>query len=564
MNGKIGIFVILGAVILLTGSLTAGDPRVTDGLIVYYSFDDPEFYNNRQVPDDSGYGHTATVKGDVFYDNTDPKRGSGAAKFMGFASSSYTQSGYPSYLDLHGRTFPPRDMPTSALTVSVWVKCDPVATTHPSESNKHEHCFINIIPTNWEAMIQGARRYSFFRFNLAYGPEVDEEICDFRYVGGNPGIELTSWYWLHLTGVYDRATEKAIVYYNGKPWWVMTPDTNPTLIPENFATDWSGGAFIGTHVYAHPLWNRTFHGYMDEFYMFKRALTEKEIQILAADQETVGDYIETDGYTLVVEPVSGLYQDSFDIVLNSQPTSDVYVAASTGGSSDFTIVGSPTKTFNSGNWNTPQVFTIQATNDGSVEDKVEVGYVSFSITGDSGFAGKFIPDVKVFILDNDQRIVNTFSPLNPTVGEDGTTDTYEVFLSYPPAGSYTVTVTPSYDPCEVTITPASLTFNSSNYGTPQSFTVQAVDDEEPDKPNSSHTTTINHVITSSDSNYNALPTDSVLVVIMDNECGAWKYSPADFDNNCTVDLYDFAQLASYYLECTAPNSVGCQRNNSNP
>ena len=242
----------------------------------------------------------------------------------------------------------------------------------------------------------------------------------------------------------------------------------------------------------------------------------------------------------------------------------MYVAASTGGSSDFTIVGSPTKTFNSGNWNTPQVFTIQATNDGSVEDKVEVGYVSFSITGDSGFAGKFIPDVKVFILDNDQRIVNTFSPLNPTVGEDGTTDTYEVFLSYPPAGSYTVTVTPSYDPCEVTITPASLTFNSSNYGTPQSFTVQAVDDEEPDKPNSSHTTTINHVITSSDSNYNALPTDSVLVVIMDNECGAWKYSPADFDNNCTVDLYDFAQLASYYLECTAPNSAGCQRNNSNP
>jgi len=562
MRGQIGILVILGTALLLRSPLAAGEPRVTDGLVIYYSFDDPDFDDNGQVLDDSGNGHNATVKGDVLYDNTVPKRGSGCAQFMGFDSASYTQFGYPSHLDMGGNIFPPEDMPTSAITVSIWVRCDPYADTDPGGGGKHEHCFINIIPDNWEAMIHGERRYSIFRYLLGYGPGASDEICDFRYEEGYPsGIELNSWYWLHLTGVYDRTSEQAIIYYNGKPWWVMTPDDYPTLVPENLAADWSGGAFLGAHVYAHPLWNRTFHGYMDEFYMFDRALSEKEIQILAATQETVGDYIETDSSTFIIEPTSDLYQDSFAVVLNSPPASNVTVEASNNGSSDFKFVGSSSKTFNSTNWNIPQTITIEAKHDTVAEAKVEIQYVSFSVSGDAGFAGKFIPDVKVFILDNDQPVVWVDPGDGVNVSEDGATDTYEVFLLYPPAVGQTVTVTPSdnADPCHVIITPASRDFNSSNYATPQSFTVRAFDDEVLDSPNPSYSTTVSHIVTSGDSGYDGLPADSILVVIMDNECGAWGYDPADFDKNCTVDLMDFALFSSDYLNCTVPNLAGCHQ-----
>jgi len=561
MRGKIRTLVILGAVLLLRSPLTAGEPRVTDGLIIYYSFDDPDFYTNGQVVDDSGNGHNATVKGDVFYDNTVPKRGSGCAQFMGFASQSYPP--YPSHLDMGGNIFPPEDMPTSALTVSIWVRCDPYADTDPAGGSKHEHCFLNIIPDNWEAMIHGERRYSIFRFLLGYGPAASDEICDFRFEEGYPsGIELNSWYWLHLTGVYDRTAEQAIIYYNGKPWWVMTPEDEPALVPENLAADWSGGAFLGAHVYAHPLWNRTFHGYMDEFYMFDRALSEKEIQILAATQETVGDYIETDGSTFIIEPVHTLYRDTFDIVLNSQPASNVTVTPINGGSADLKFIGSSIKTFTNANWYVPQTITIEAKHDTLKEDKVETKYISFSVSSsDSNFNGKFIPDVRVSILDNDQPIVWVDPVDGVTVSESGTTDTYEVFLLYPPAAGQTVTVTPSdnADPCHVIITPTSRAFNSSNYTDPQSFTVRAFDDEVLNSPNPSYSTTISHFVTSGDSGYNGLETDSVLAVIIDNECGAWGYDPADFDKNCTVDLMDFALLSADFLNCTVPNLAGCHQ-----
>ena len=36
------------------------------------------------------------------------------------------------------------------------------------------------------------------------------------------------------------------------------------------------------------------------------------------------------------------------------------------------------------------------------------------------------------------------------------------------------------------------------------------------------------------------------------DCGDWGYHEMDFDENCYVDLRDFAEFASQWLNCTHP------------
>ncbi len=62
---------------------------------------------------------------------------------------------------------------------------------------------------------------------------------------------------------------------------------------------------------------------------------------------------------------------------------------------------------------------------------------------------------------------------------EGDTDTFTVKLDTEPAADVTVAVS-SADPGAVTVSPASRTFTTANYSTPQSFTVTAVEDNDDD------------------------------------------------------------------------------------
>jgi len=41
-------------------------------------------------------------------------------------------------------------------------------------------------------------------------------------------------------------------------------------------------------------------------------------------------------------------------------------------------------------------------------------------------------------------------------------------------------------------------------------------------------------------------------------CGRWGYQPSDFDENCTVDLLDYAVFAEEWNRCTDPAEAGCE------
>ncbi|MEL7244349.1 MAG: choice-of-anchor Q domain-containing protein, partial [Cyanobacteria bacterium J06573_2] len=104
-----------------------------------------------------------------------------------------------------------------------------------------------------------------------------------------------------------------------------------------------------------------------------------EVSVNAGDEDFAVDNFQitgesttsTPGITITqsdntTEVAEGSETDSYTVVLDSQPTTDVTVTVSTGGE---TTVDSNTLTFTTDNWNTPQTVTVTAVDDTKVEGK---------------------------------------------------------------------------------------------------------------------------------------------------------------------------------------------------
>ena len=148
-------------------------------------------------------------------------------------------------------------------------------------------------------------------------------------------------------------------------------------------------------------------------------------------------------------------------------------------------------------------------------------------------------------------------------GETG--DEYYVRLLYPPTDKVTVkmSVASEGDPAitqlainigEGPVDEADLIFMPGDWDVPQAVTVTAVDDAELEYV---HESTISFSTTSLDGGYDGLDVDDLVVTIEDNECGAWGFQAMDFDENCVVNLADFAQFDELWLACTQPYAEGC-------
>ncbi|OVE77886.1 hypothetical protein BVX99_01360, partial [bacterium F16] len=97
------------------------------------------------------------------------------------------------------------------------------------------------------------------------------------------------------------------------------------------------------------------------------------------------------------------------------------------------------------------------------------------------------------------------------VTEGGATDTYTVVLDSQPNATVTVAITSD---AEVSVSPSSLNFTTSDWDTPQTVTVTALNDSvaEPLK-----TVTLSHTATSSDSKYHGLSIPGVTVTVTDDD-----------------------------------------------
>ena len=198
--------------------------------------------------------------------------------------------------------------------------------------------------------------------------------------------------------------------------------------------------------------------------------------------------------------------DTYKVVLDSQPAGDVTVTIAGHAGTDVSL-DKTTLTFTDQDWNTGQTVTVTAEHDDDNEDEDNVT-LTHTVTSadDSDYDGIAVDSVTVSMTDDDAR-VNIY-PTTVTVPE-GNAAHYTVVLNAEPTGDVTVTINDPTDNTDVTTNPATLTFSTSTWDTPQLVTVNAASDTDDDEDSA----TITHTV----SGYGSVTTaDDVAVTVTED------------------------------------------------
>ncbi|MDP6297881.1 MAG: hypothetical protein QF388_00535, partial [Acidimicrobiales bacterium] len=204
------------------------------------------------------------------------------------------------------------------------------------------------------------------------------------------------------------------------------------------------------------------------------SVVDQTINVTTTDDDVPGfTIVESDGSTEVDE--SGT-TDTFTIVLDAQPTSDVVLTIASDDTGEATVPASVT--FTSANWDTPQTITVTGIDDGTLIDGNQDTNVIVSIddaNSDDGFDSLEDQTVVVTTTDDDTpEFTVTETDGSTEVAESGTTDTFSVVLDAQPQTDVVMDIVSS-DSSETSV-PSSLTFTTSNWNVPQTVTVTGVDD----------------------------------------------------------------------------------------
>ncbi|MEP0891962.1 hypothetical protein NDI53_27545 [Leptolyngbya sp. NM3-A1] len=211
--------------------------------------------------------------------------------------------------------------------------------------------------------------------------------------------------------------------------------------------------------------------------------------------------------------------DTFTVVLDSQPTSNVVLSVA--GSDAGEATAAPTTlTFTPDNWNTAQTVTVTGVND-DLADNNQSSTVTVSVVdaeSDNAFDGLVNQGVAVTTTDNDVPGF-TFSIASVTTPEAGGTATFTVVLNTVPTGTVTLPLSVS-DTNAASLDQPTLTFTEQNWNQPQTVAVTGINNNvrEGDRTLS----IVTGDPTSTDSAYNgaaANPGDIAVTVTDDDTAG---------------------------------------------
>lgn len=237
----------------------------------------------------------------------------------------------------------------------------------------------------------------------------------------------------------------------------------------------------------------------------------------------VGKYtlsIDTPPAGAIVTPISAAMttgedasQASFAVVLQRPPTADVIIGLSSSNATEGTV--SPASlTFTASNWNTPQTVTVTGVDDAVVDGNQPYTIVTASaISLDPNYSDLDAADVALTNNDNDANII-IGTPSSLVTTEAGATTTFKVALATKPTAPVTITLSSS-DTTEGTVSPASLTFTPTNYGTYQTVTATGVDDLQAD--GDVPYTILTAAAVSDDPRFNNVNAPDVILTNSDNE-----------------------------------------------
>ena len=242
-------------------------------------------------------------------------------------------------------------------------------------------------------------------------------------------------------------------------------------------------------------------------------VADQTVTATATDDDTAGFTIaETGGGTAVAE--SGT-TDTFTIVLNAQPDTDVVFIIHSNDTGEATVTS--TLTFTNANWDTPQTVTITGVDDniidGSITTTIDIAINDGA--SDNNFDPLSPQSVSVTITDNDVAGFTIAESAGSTsVAESGTTDTFTIVLNAQPASDVVFAITSS-DTGEATAT-STLTFTNANWDTPQTVTVTGADDDIIDG-NIDSTLTVTVLDALSDDDFDGVADQTVTATTTDDD-----------------------------------------------
>ncbi len=227
------------------------------------------------------------------------------------------------------------------------------------------------------------------------------------------------------------------------------------------------------------------------------SVSASPVTVTVTDDDTAGVTVSESTLT-ITEGGSG----SYTVVLNTQPSGNVTITPS---SNNTDVALSPTPlTFTSSNWDTAKTVTVRAGQDADAVD--DSARVTHTVSG-GGYGSVSASPVTVTVTDDDTAGV-TVSKTALTITKGGS-GSYTVKLNTQPSGN--VTITPSSNNTDVTVSPTSLIFTSSDWDTAQTVTVRAGQDADAANDSARVTHTV------SGGGYGSVSASPVTVTVTDDD-----------------------------------------------
>ena len=155
--------------------------------------------------------------------------------------------------------------------------------------------------------------------------------------------------------------------------------------------------------------------------------------------------------------------NTYTVVLDTQPTDPVTVTIADPTANTDVTANPASLRFTASNWDTEQTVTVSAAED--ADSTRDTATVRHTVSG-GDYGGVTASSVAVTVTDNETPGV-TVTPLSLTVGEGGT-NTYTVRLNTLPTGNVLVAI--SSNNTDVTVSPSTLTFTTSDWSIEQTVT----------------------------------------------------------------------------------------------
>lgn len=247
--------------------------------------------------------------------------------------------------------------------------------------------------------------------------------------------------------------------------------------------------------------------------------------------------VDDDVYGIAVTPGTGLVTteagtaDTFQVVLQTQPTANVTIAVSSTSTNELTL-STTQLVFTPANWDTAQTVTVTGKND-AIDDDDQPFTVALApaVSSDSAYAGIDPPDVTGMNTDDDAAGVTVTPTVALVTTEAGGSDSFSVQLTSQPTAPLTIAVS-SLDTSEGIPAQTLLSFTPASWMTAQTVTVIGQNDTMTDG-NVVYTVQLANP-TTTDPKYAAINPDDVSLTNEDNDIPGFTFDP---DTGLTVSEF---------------------------